>query len=174
MSKSLTTLVVAMCLIITSCAQKIPKDALSLQPESLQLRQLQTRQFDTHDEKKVLSACAGVLQDLGFTIDDSETKLGFIGGSKLRDATNGGQVAGMLFAAFFLHTQLAIDKDQKIRVSIVTIPQGKQSIAVRVTFQRILQDTQGGVRVDSIEDANVYQEFFDKLSKSVFLTAHEI
>src|SRR3954469_265745 len=68
---------VLLCLVflyLTSC-QRIPKDALELSQESLQHRQLETRRFDTRDEVKLLSASTQVLQDLGFTIDESETKL---------------------------------------------------------------------------------------------------
>ena len=86
--------------ILSSCAQKIPKEALQLSKESLQNRQLQTRRFDT-DEKMLLSASAAVLQDLGFTIDESETKLGVIVCSKIRDATSAGQVVGAVIVALF-------------------------------------------------------------------------
>jgi hypothetical protein len=81
-----------------SCAQKVPKEALQLSPESLKNRQMQTRRFDT-DEKTMLSAGAAVLQDLGFTIDESETDLGLIACSKLRDATSAGQIAGAVIVA---------------------------------------------------------------------------
>lgn len=41
---------------ITGCAT-IPKDALSLSPESLAQRQMQTRKYETKDEAKILAAC---------------------------------------------------------------------------------------------------------------------
>ena len=55
-------------LFLAGC-QTMPVDVLKLGPDVLAKRQLQTRQFDTKDEEKILSACAGVLQDLGFTVD---------------------------------------------------------------------------------------------------------
>ena len=45
-------------------------------------RQLQTRRFDTTDEQKILKTCAALLQDTGFTIDESEAKLGIMIASK--------------------------------------------------------------------------------------------
>jgi len=69
--------------LITGC-QTIPKNALTLSLESLAERQMQTRKYETKDEGKILSACAGLLQDMGFNIDESETKLGLITASKMR------------------------------------------------------------------------------------------
>ena len=58
---------------------------------------------------------AGLLQDLGFTIDDSETQLGLIVGSKDRSAVEGGQVAGKIAMAVLFRVHVAIDKNQKLR-----------------------------------------------------------
>jgi hypothetical protein len=71
-----------LCLI--SCQPRIPKDALALSPESLQDRQMQTRIFETTDEKMLLTASAQLLQDLGYTIDESEVPCGVIVASRDR------------------------------------------------------------------------------------------
>lgn len=84
-------------IIITGCAPQIPKDVLQLSAESPSLRQLQTRRFDTNNEKALLAAGAAVLQDLGFTIDTSETALGLIVASKDRSAVETGQVTLSIF-----------------------------------------------------------------------------
>jgi len=48
-------------------------------------------------------------------------------------------------------------------------------VAVRVTFQRIVWDIEGNVtRSESLTDPKIYQEFFDKLSKAVFLDAQDL
>jgi len=154
---------------------KIPKDALLLKTESLQLRQMQTRAFDTTDEKSLLAAASGVLQDLGFTLDESETDLGVLVASKNRDATESGQVVGSVMMAVLFGVSTPVDKEQKIRAALVTSPIDETRTKLRVTFQRIVWNTQGQVsKTESLEDPLMYQEFFDKLSKSVFLEAHEI
>jgi hypothetical protein len=69
------------------------------------------------------------------------------------------------------------DKEQRMRASVVTRPIGERGeyIAVRVTFQRIVWNTQGQVTTsESLTDPKIYQEFFDKLSKAIFLEAQEI
>lgn len=167
-------------LALGGCAT-IPKDALVLSPDSLERRQLQTRRIDGISEKDLLNASAGVLQDLGFNIDESETKLGVIVASKDRSAVTATQVAGAVALAL-LGGNMPIDKTQKIRVSLVTrslldsngnpVPNSHQ---LRITIQRLVWNTANQIsRIESIEDPLIYESFFDKLSKSVFLEVHKL
>ncbi len=162
---------------VTGC-QTIPEDALALSPESLEQRSLQTRRYDNTSEPDLLIASAGVIQDLGFNIDESETELGVIVGSKDRDATEAGQIAGAILVAALTGTAVPIDKNQKLRVSLVVKPAEsgiKGSYLVRVTFQRIVWNTQNQVsKIEALDDPEYYQGFFDRLSKAVFLEAHKI
>ena len=153
--------------------------ALTPASETVALRQLQGRRFDTSDEAAILASSVAVLQDLGFAVEESSATTGFVVGSKDRDAVEAGQVAGQivlaaLVAALGAHHDPVWDKDQKIRIAIVTKPVFG-SILVRVTFQRLIRNTRNQVsRVETINDAQIYQEFFDKLSQAVFLEAHQI
>ena len=157
------------------CAANIPKQALNLQPDSLARRQLQTRRFDTEDELKLLQAAAMVLQDLGFAIDESETKLGVIAGSKSRDATSAQQIIGAVIVAALSGAAVPVDNVQHIKASVVTRSSQPETMNLRVTFQRTIVNTDGQVsRVESLEDPALYREFFDKLSKAVFLQANDI
>ena len=168
-------------ILFSSCAKKIPKKALQLSKESLQDRQLQTRHFDT-DEKTLLSASAAVLQDLGFNLNESETDLGLIACSKQRDATSASQIAGAILLTLLTGVPPPIDKEQLIRVSLVTRPihidetdKSKCQTAARITFQRIVTNNQGQItRRERINEVEIYQEFFDKLAQSLFLEAHQI
>jgi len=163
-------------LLLTGC-QAIPKDALSLSPESLEQREIQTRKYETKDEVNILTACAALLQDMGFNIDESETKLGLISCSKMRSAVDAGQQTAAILVALLGGGSVPTDKEQKMRASVVTRPVGEQSefIAVRVTFQRVVWNTAGQItKSEPLTDPEIYQEFFDKLSKSIFLEAHSI
>lgn len=145
-----------------------------MRENTLEFRQRSTRRFLTQNENLVLAACAGVLQDLGFTVDDSETELGFILASKDRTAVEGGQVAGKVFVAILLRADVPIDRNQTFRVSIVTRPAGGET-SVRATFQRAVWNDKNQLsKLEPIEEPAVYQEFFDRLSKSVFLEALEL
>ncbi len=158
-----------------SGCQTIPKDAFQLSATSLEDRQLQTRKFETTDEMALLSAGVGVLQDMGYTLEATEKSIGLITASKMTDATNAVQVTLAVLAALG-GTSTPIDKEQKIRVTFVTHPsRDKGSFLARVTFQRIVWNTRGAVsRAESIKDVDLYEGFFDKLSKSVFLEAYKI
>lgn len=166
-------------LYITGCTS-IPKDALTLNHESLAERQKQTRKYKTKDETKILAACAGLLQDMGFNIDESETKLGLITASKMRSAVNPGQIVGTTLIGLLTYNPsmfLLAGTKQKIRASVVTRPIGEHDeyIAVRVTFQRIVYNIDDQViGAESLDDPAIYQEFFDKLSKAIFLEEQEI
>lgn len=173
----LGSLAVLPLLLSTACHTGIPENALQLDPQSLAQRQVQTRIFETEDEAKVLSASSALLQDLGFNIDESESKLGVIVGSKDRSATDAGQVIASIFVMMLTGTPVGWDKDQKMRACITTHPVGEQkkSIAVRVTFQRIVWNTEHRItKKEGLTDPEIYKEFFEKLSKSLFLEAQQV
>lgn len=162
--------------LLSACQSGIPREALELSPEALKNRQMETRRFDTLDEPKLLAASAGVLQDLGFTIENSETEVGLIVATKDRDATEAGQVASAMAMAILFRVSMPVDRNQKFRVSLVTRPiPESDSTSVRITFQRIVWNNRNQIsRSEGLYDPELYQEFFDQLSQSVFLTANEI
>jgi hypothetical protein len=172
-----TVVVCLAAVVLSGCQQTIPREALQLSEKSLEQRRAQTRRFDTADEARLLAAAAGVLQDLGFNLDESETRLGLVVASKDRDATEAGQVIGAILLAALLGAPMPIDKVQKIRASLVTNPLAEpaEGTAVRITFQRIVWNSNRQIsKTEALTDPELYQQFFVKLSKAVFLEAHEI
>jgi hypothetical protein len=182
MTDSTTRAIVAMAVLfvsglLTGC-ESLPKQAMVPAADALKTRQIQSRRYDGISEEKLLAATAGVIQDLGFNIDESETRLGLITGSKQRSAVEPGQVFITFLAVLGGSNTAAIDKTQKLRVSVVVRPVGGDSTSafqVRVTFQRMVWRTDNTVsRAESLKQPVLYQEFFDKLSKAVFLEAQEV
>jgi hypothetical protein len=162
------------CVACTGCQSHVPRQALAMNPQTLKWRTISTRRFSTADEGRILAATAGVLQDLGFTIENTESDLGLIVASKERSAVDGGQVAAKIMVGVILRTDVPIDRNQKFRASIVTRPSGNET-AVRVTFQRIVWNDRNQIsRLELLDDPAMYQEFFEKLSKAVFLEAQGI
>ena len=171
-------LLLALTLGLVGCQTTVPKDALTLSPQSLETRQIQTRKYEGIKENDILAASAGVIQDLGFNIDESETALGVLVASKERDATEAGQVVLAVFVAVLTGAAMAIDKNQKLRVSLVVRPVNDRTELdhyVRVTFQRMIWNTEGQIsKIEGINEPEIYQEFFSQLSKSVFLEGQKI
>ncbi|MCS6877086.1 MAG: hypothetical protein RMJ04_13380 [Geminicoccaceae bacterium] len=160
-----------------ACSPRIPPEALALTPQSLARRQMQTRVFATDNEAQVLSASLALLQDLGFTIVETSGPLGVVVGSKERTAVEAGQVAASIAFAILFGVPLPIDKDQTIRCSVVTqkLTGDRSGTAVRVTFQRVVRNTQGQIsKIEGLYDPMLYQEFFDRLGKALFLEAEAI
>ena len=187
-----------MALIVAGCGSSLPKHVLRLTPDTLQNRVLQTRKYEGISEADLLSASTGVIQDLGFIIDESEANLGLMVGSKKRDAppdaTQRTVQVLVTTVSLFLAVIVAVvtkgeagedivyvppvDDYQKLWASIVIRPTSEDSDKthyVRVTFQRIVWDTEGEIdRMQSLSEPEMYQKFFDLLSKSVFLEGQKI
>ncbi|MCC6677188.1 MAG: hypothetical protein IT436_08590 [Phycisphaerales bacterium] len=162
--RSVLAPLVLMCLSAApGCAGGLNNE-LSLSAESLQQRQLQTRKFETRDEGRLLTAAVGLVQDLGFSIDNTQPRLGLIVGSKERSTSSSALVK----------LGLGSENRQRIRICVVTHPV-PGACALRVTFQRVVMDPTGVVlSQEFIDDPKVYEEFFAKMSKAVFLEAQQI
>jgi len=141
-----------------------------------EIRSRQSRRYDTKDEKAILIASNQLLQDLGFNLEESNRDVGLLVASKDRTAVDGGQVAGQIVAAIILGVRVPIDKDQKIRASVVTAPTADgEAMIVRVTFQRLVWNDTGVLwKVERLDNPELYLEFYTKLSKALFLEAQEV
>ena len=63
-----------------------PESFFEITPEGSRHKALQTRTFETSNEKELLSASAAVLQDLGFQIEESAVDVGILRAAKERGA----------------------------------------------------------------------------------------
>ena len=85
---------------------------------------MQTRLFETAEEKELLSASAAVLQDLGFQVEESVQDVGFLRATKERSAREYGQDIGRFFVFVLSLGKLiiAVDLHQKIAATIIARP----------------------------------------------------
>ena len=70
-------------LAVTGCVNNSTQSALDVGTNQVQLRQIQSRAFDTTDKAKTLRTVIAVLQDLGFVIDKADLELGTVTATKL-------------------------------------------------------------------------------------------
>lgn len=73
----------AAALAFAGCAHNSTQSALEVGSNQVQLRQIQSRAFDTTDKTKTLRTVISTLQDLGFVIDKADLELGSITATKL-------------------------------------------------------------------------------------------
>jgi hypothetical protein len=166
-------------LLIAGCASTAPNLFTRSEGASAQ-HALQSRQFETPDEERILTVCAVLLQDMGFQIDEAASALGVLSASKLRDAnrlTPGerfgvsvvqlGLLVGVYTAPLALFLMDANkEKPVKIEVGITTRKTSRDGgyVSISVAFKE--NDVH-------ITDPAVYQAFFDQLSKALFVEARE-
>jgi hypothetical protein len=122
----------------------------------------------------LLTAAAAVLQDTGFTIEDSEVESGLIVFSRVRDVTDYREIMQSL-ALMFIGVYHPHATTQKVLASLVTKPLDNKRVAVRITFMHIVWNKDNVImKKERLNDPEIYEAFFSKLSKSVFLIAHDI
>lgn len=75
--------ILLLALAFVGCANNSTSTALDVGSNQVQLRQIQSRAFDTTDKAKTLRTVIAVLQDLGFVIDKADLELGTVTATKL-------------------------------------------------------------------------------------------
>jgi hypothetical protein len=158
MKRILLAFIVASGLALGGCSAQNPVDAFRLTETSLQDRQLQSRFYETSFEVELLAAGVGALQDMGYTLDESEKTAGLITASKSVDAKDSGEIALSVLSAVLIGTEMTYDSEQLIKVSFVTSPSKASSgFIARATFQRIVRNNKGVVsRVETLTEPELY------------------
>jgi len=175
-------------LLLAGCAPQVSQ-VLTPPEDMLAQRQFQTKQYESADEDQILRACAALLQDMGFQIDEGTSRLGVILGSKMRDAnslTTGERAAvavltlGLLVGGYTAPLALLlVDKmnSQPVRIDVGIftrkIDAEGNRVAVRIIFRETEYKNGQPALPQVIKDAAIYQDAFDRLSKALFLEAWE-
>lgn len=138
----------------------------------LQIRETQTRTFDTQNTKPVMKALINVLQDDGYSIKNADADLGFISAMKETDIESSGDA---FWAKFGHHTENARWKKTRVIEATVNVGEFGKECRVRASFQEKILDNLGGIMsVKQIDDGKFYQEFFSKADKGLFLQKEKL
>lgn len=112
--KRKSSIVLILCLLfLASCATTQQRLLDSDNGGQLQLRNIQTRVFDTTDKEKTLRTIMSTLQDLGFVIDKADVNLGTVSATKL--------------------------KNYSLRITVTVRPRGETQMLVRANAQYNVQ-----------------------------------
>jgi len=137
-----------------------------IQESQLQTREYQTRAFDTTDQKKVMQALVSALQDEGFVISQANTDLGLITAQKELNVRNNGEA---IIATLFAGRDATYQNNAVVEATCNVSSFGQQT-RVRINVQQKVMDNKGSVMdVQPITDQKQYQDFFEAISKSLFI-----
>lgn len=160
------------------------------QKTQLEVREYQTRTFDTPDTKLVMKAMLNVLQDDGYVVKNAVVDLGLITAAKEidiapgRSGPSGGDIFGGLGGTVIFGGRGGVVvgpqapptySKTEVRDFTGNISEFGKQTKVRVSFQRKVLDNRGDVvEVEPIGDAAFYQDFFSRMDKSLYLQTEQL
>lgn len=124
--------------LLASCGSSQDR-MLETEKGQVELRQIQSRAFETTDREKLLRTIMATLQDLGFVMDKADAALGVVTATKL-------------------------DRYQ-LRMTVTVRPRGEKQLLVRAN---------GQINIRPVTDPEPYRQFFNSLSKAMFLEAQQV
>ena len=132
-----------------------PKSNAEPEMSQLQIREYQTRTYETNDTKMVIKAVINVLQDEGYMFTNTDSAIGLVSVEK---SVNAG-------------------KSVAVTEGVVNISEFGQQTRVRINFR--VKTTKIGKRgtvtkINQIIDEQYYQDFFIKVDKGVFLQKEKL
>ena len=184
--------VLVLMLLVNGCnTMATPESFFELSSTYNKEKALQIRFFETSNYHELVSASAAVLQDLGFQVEESEPDVGLLRAVKERSAREWGQEIGrgliaMIGMVGMKVILMPVDLQQQIVATLTVFPveNNPNRYGARIIFDRKIWKGGGSSgsasippgeqRLEIIDEPLIYQEFFSKLSKSVFLEAHQI
>lgn len=163
-------------LFLGACAS-VPDSAGVRPPQSpLELRQAQSRSFETADSRLVLKAALNVLQDQGFVIRHADAELGIVTAVmewRSRQPNRGLRVLKWVAAVPTYGAALLVPSGRtefsSIEANVNVTPEAART-RVRISLVSRVTGKNGEVlRVSPVEDPLAYQRLLAGLDKAVFL-----
>jgi hypothetical protein len=141
------------------------------QKTQMQIREFQTKSYETNDSKMVMKAMLNVLQDDGFIVKNAVLDLGLLSAEKTIDIEKKGEA---FWATFWLGVNAQWKKASIIECTGNVTAFG-ETTKVRVNFQFKMLDNKGNLLdVKQVEDEKYYQDFFAKVDKGIFLQKEKV
>lgn len=137
----------------------------------LEIREIQSREFECQDTKTVLKAMMNALQDEGFIIKNVVLDVGLLSAEKQIDIESSWH---KFIGTNLGENQLRWKKYQVFEVS-ANITSFGQKVRVRVNLQTKTLDNVGNLmHVETNQNPFYYQNFFEKVDKGLFIQYQDI
>ncbi len=142
------------------------------QKTQLEIREMQTRTYQTKDKQLDKKAMLNVLQDDDYIIEQVNLDLGFFNAQKEVDVEDGGE---KFWETFWWGKAYATHKKNKIIDVTANISEFGEEMRVRVNFRVKIMNNKGGVViVRQVDNPEYYQKFFSKVDKGIFIEKEKI
>lgn len=156
------------CLLIVFIFTACSRQPIVQTKTQLQVREFQSRTYDTRDIKLVLKAMINVLQDEGFIIKTANVELGLL--SAVKEVELNREVLSI--------GGISIRDTGNIK-SIITecsasISEFGNNVRVRINFQEKKYDNKGVSEVKLIDNEKYYQSIYAKIEKSIFIEKEKL
>lgn len=156
------------CLVFAGCG---PQNKGADQKTQLEIRELQTRMYDTQNFKLVMKSVLNVLQDENFIVKNVALDLGFLTATKEIDVED----PNAAFWAKFQRTDTARWRKNEVIDATVNVTEFGNQMRVRANFQSKVMDNKGAVvSVNQMVEDEFYQDFFSKVDKGIFIQQQNI
>lgn len=166
-SKSTLFAVILIAALGTTGCSTTPAPPPVLEMTQLQVRQLQTREYDAVDEKPVVKAVIAALQDEGFIISTVNLDIGLVTSAmEVRDEDKGTKG----WSEFWYGPGMGTYQTTKRFEASATVQKQATTVRVRINIvAKALTNAGGIVWSQPVYEKDVYQKIFSKVDKSVFL-----
>jgi len=162
---------------IFGCGPKMPKISDMVmgkkgeEKTQLQIRQMQTRTYDTQDVDMIIKTMLNVLQDDDFIINQVNPELGFLNATKevyMENKTEKGW-------QYFWWGPLGTWTKNLIVDCTANISEFGDQTRIRVNFRVKVLDNKGAyVAVQQADNPKFYQDFFAKIDKGIFIEKEQL
>lgn len=147
---------------------------------ALETRALQSRSYASSDTKSVMKAVLATLQDDGFLVRTADSQLGLITATKegVRPVSDGVRLGRIIFiAATYGMGALwpGPSSGASVLEATANITDDSSETRLRISFQlKVLDGNQRLKEVRSVDEPALYQEFFAKIARSLFLVKEKV
>lgn len=153
---------IILCTFVIACASS----GVTPPQTQLQIREFQTRSYETTDTLMVMKALLNVLQDDQFIVKNADKDLGLLTATKEVDVESGTEA---FFSSLFAGSDARWKKNCIIECS-GNVSEFGEKTRVRINFQMKTLNNKGELMdVKQIDDPVYYQDFFSKVSKGIFI-----
>ena len=137
----------------------------------LQIRQMQTREYEATVKERILPVAVAVLQDQGYVISDANAELGLLSASMRLHEKDVDDSQTAFMKGFFGMGMISEEKWSTILVNTTVTPFGDK---VRVRYAGRLSAMGFGMsgtasEEEQITDPEFYRKFFVALEKGIFI-----